>query len=58
VGLSVNASNENREAVIKAGASELIAKEAALEHLHDAIVRALKVSKVERRLCSAIGDSA
>ena len=58
VGLSVNPSKENRDAVLKAGAIELIAKEAALEHLYDTIVMALKVSKADRRLCSAIGETA
>ena len=52
VGLSLDASKENREAVINAGAIELIAKEAALEQLYDTIVMALSRSRMESRLCS------
>jgi DNA-binding NarL/FixJ family response regulator len=44
VGLSVNASQENREAIIRAGAVDLITKEAAVEQLHDSIVMALSAS--------------
>ena len=44
VGLSFNATKENREAIIKAGAVDLLSKEAALEQLHDTIVMALGVS--------------
>ena len=46
VGLSVNAEKENREAIIKAGAVELLTKEAAVEQLHDSIVMALSASFV------------
>ena len=57
VGLSINASKENREAILKAGAIELLAKEAALEQLHDTIVRAFRASKMEGRLCSAMDET-
>ncbi|HKT36449.1 MAG TPA: response regulator transcription factor [Nitrospira sp.] len=57
VGLSISASKENREAILKAGAIELLAKEAALEQLHDTIVRAFRASKMEGRLCSAMDET-
>ena len=44
VGLSFNATKENREAIIKAGAVDLIRKEAAVEQLHDSIVMAMALS--------------
>jgi len=43
VGLSINASVENREAMIRAGAIDLLTKEAAVEQLHETIVNALKL---------------
>ena len=58
VGLSINASKENRDAIFKAGAIDLLAKEAALDQLHDTIVMALRMSKMDGRLCSAMGDTA
>ena len=44
VGLSVNGSQDNRELMIKAGAVDLLTKEAAVEQLHESIVKALKAS--------------
>ena len=44
VGLSFNATKENREAIIKAGAVDLITKEAVVEQLHDSIVMAMALS--------------
>jgi DNA-binding NarL/FixJ family response regulator len=44
VGLSVNADHDNREAIMKAGAVDLLTKEAAVEQLHESIVRALNAS--------------
>ena len=44
VGLSFNATKEHREAIIKAGAVDLITKEAAVEQLHDSIVMAMALS--------------
>ena len=37
IGLSVNAGGENRSAMLKAGAAQLLTKEAAVEQLYDAI---------------------
>lgn len=41
VGLSVNAGGENRQAMLSAGASVLLTKEAAVESLHHAIGEAV-----------------
>jgi DNA-binding NarL/FixJ family response regulator len=40
VGISVNAGEEHRKAMVRAGALSLISKEAAVEQLHTAIVEA------------------
>lgn len=42
IGLSVNADGDNRTAMLQAGASLLLTKEAAVEHLYDAIQQAVK----------------
>jgi len=44
VGLSVNAGQDNREAMMSAGAEDLLTKEAAVEELHASIMKALKPS--------------
>ena len=44
IGLSVNAGRENQEAMIKAGATLLIHKEAAVERLYEAIQRSVNLS--------------
>jgi signal transduction histidine kinase/ActR/RegA family two-component response regulator len=41
IGLSVNAGNDNQQAMVKAGASVLMTKEAAVEQLHGAIQQTL-----------------
>lgn len=41
IGLSVNVSAENQEAMKRAGAVRLMSKEAAVEQLHDAIIEAV-----------------
>jgi DNA-binding NarL/FixJ family response regulator len=41
VGLSVNSGGENRQAMLGAGASVLLTKEAAVERLHHAIREAV-----------------
>jgi len=43
IGLSVNASGPNREAMMRAGAVDLLTKEAAVEQLYETIVKALKM---------------
>jgi signal transduction histidine kinase/CheY-like chemotaxis protein len=42
IGLSVNAGGENQEAMRRAGATMLLTKEAAVEHLYEAIQSAMK----------------
>jgi DNA-binding NarL/FixJ family response regulator len=42
IGMSVNAAGENQNAMKTAGASRLLTKEAAVEHLHTAIQDSLK----------------
>ena len=42
VGMSVNAGNEHRNAMVRAGAFSLISKEVAINQLHAAIVEAVK----------------
>jgi DNA-binding NarL/FixJ family response regulator len=42
IGLSVNADDDNRTAMLKAGAMMLLTKEAAVEHLYGAIQQAVK----------------
>ena len=54
VGLSFNATKEFRDAIIKAGAVDLLTKEAVVEQLHDSIVMAVSASN---RLCSAMGET-
>jgi PAS domain S-box-containing protein len=44
VGLSVNGDHDNREAMMKAGAVDLLTKEAAVEKLHESIVRTINAS--------------
>jgi CheY-like chemotaxis protein len=44
VGLSVNAGGEHREAMITAGAANLLTKEVAVEQLHESILKALNAS--------------
>jgi DNA-binding NarL/FixJ family response regulator len=41
IGLSVNATKDNREAMTRAGASRLLSKEVAVEQLHDAVYAAV-----------------
>lgn len=41
IGLSVNANTENQEAIKRAGAVQLLPKEAAVEELYDAICKAV-----------------
>lgn len=52
VGLSVNADRGNREAMIQAGATTLLTKEAPVEELYQAIHQALKASPL-RETCRA-----
>jgi DNA-binding NarL/FixJ family response regulator len=47
VGISVNADDEHRNAMINAGAVSLISKEAAIDQLHEAIVGAVSRSEKE-----------
>ena len=47
IGLSVNPGGENEAAMVGAGAALLLGKEAAVEHLYDAIVKAIGVSSNE-----------
>lgn len=42
IGISVNAAGENQDAMRRAGAAQLMTKEAAVEELHDAILEAVK----------------
>ncbi|MGC4097080.1 MAG: response regulator transcription factor [Nitrospira sp.] len=42
VGISVNAEDDNRHAMMRAGAARLLTKEQAVEHLHDAIVQEVR----------------
>lgn len=46
IGLSVNASDENADAMREAGAIRLLTKEAAVEELHGAIQQALKTHEL------------
>lgn len=41
IGLSVNATDDNQEAMTRAGASRLLSKEVAVEQLHDAVYAAV-----------------
>jgi CheY-like chemotaxis protein len=47
IGLSVNAGQENQEAMLKAGASMLLTKEAAVDQLYTAIRQVMKASSVK-----------
>ena len=47
VGISVNADDEHRNAMINAGAVSLISKEAPIDQLHEAIVGAVSRSEKE-----------
>jgi hypothetical protein len=42
VGISVNAGNEHRNAMVRAGAFSLISKEVAINQLHATIVEAVR----------------
>lgn len=42
VGISVNAEDDNRMAMLRAGAARLLTKEQAVEQLHDAIVQEVR----------------
>lgn len=42
VGISVNAEDDNRNAMLRAGAARLLTKEQAVEQLHDAIVQEVR----------------
>lgn len=42
VGISVNAEDDNRNAMMRAGAARLLTKEQAVEQLHDAIVQEVR----------------
>ena len=46
IGLSVNAGRENQEAMLKAGASMLLTKEAAVDQLYTAIQKVIKATSV------------
>ena len=48
IGISVNAAKDNQEAMIRAGAVQLLTKEAAIEDLHDAILLAVKTREMTR----------
>ena len=48
VGISVNSGEEHRTAMVRAGASSLISKEAAVEQLHEAIVEAASQRETDR----------
>ena len=48
LGISVNAGEEHRKAMVRAGALSLISKEAAVEQLHKAIVEAASRRDSER----------
>jgi CheY-like chemotaxis protein len=48
IGISVNAARENQEAMVRAGAVQLLTKEAAIEDLHDAILLAVKTREMTR----------
>jgi DNA-binding NarL/FixJ family response regulator len=56
VGLSVNA-DDNREAMTNAGAVDLLPKEAAVEQLHESIVRGLKVPLPSNSKETVIGSA-
>ena len=48
IGISANATSENQEAMMRAGAVQLLTKEAAIEELHDAILLAVKTREMTR----------
>jgi DNA-binding NarL/FixJ family response regulator len=48
VGLSVNAGQDNREAIMRAGAVDLLTKEAVVEQLHANIVKAVNASLLSK----------
>lgn len=48
IGISVNAARENQEAMMRAGAVQLMTKEAAIEELHEAILQAVKTRETPR----------
>ena len=48
IGLSVNANTENQEAMKRAGAVQLLPKEAAVEEVYDAIRKAMTIRELAR----------